>query len=501
MIRSPFPGRGPAVSAQTAAIGAAGALALLALAVGWAPPAEIGVLAALGVLAVLGHRWLLQWQTLLVGTILVIMFIPIRRYSVPSGLPFELEPYRIGVAFLVAAWVGALLVDPRVRLRRTGFEGPIVLIAMAVLVSVVVNPSRVAAVSDIVAKELSFLASFFLVVFMIASLGHGRRFVEAMVGALVGGGAIIAAFSIWEARTGYNIFNDLARVLPVEETQEVLDAEDFRGARAYGSAQHPIALGAALVMLIPLSLYKAISSPRRRGLWIAATLLMLLGSLSTVSRTSVLMLLTVVAVFLALRPAQTRRVLPLVLPALLIVQLVLPGRIGAIQKSFFPEGGLIAEQQKGAETRGSGRIADLAPSYEEFSRTPIFGQGFGTRVVDDTERQNAIILDNEWLGTALQLGIVGLIGWIWLFSVVIGRLGKAASADRSLKGWLMTALAASVSAYALGMFTFDSFAFIQVTFILFIMIALAAIVLRPPTSERAPDGARPLAAEAPPARL
>ncbi len=35
------------------------------------------------------------WPRLLAGLILVILFIPIRRYSLPGNLPFELEPYRL----------------------------------------------------------------------------------------------------------------------------------------------------------------------------------------------------------------------------------------------------------------------------------------------------------------------------------------------------------------------------------------------------------------------
>ena len=52
--------------------------------------------------------------------ILVILFIPIRRYSLPGNLPFELEPYRLLVMLLLVGWGASLLVDPRIRFRRTG---------------------------------------------------------------------------------------------------------------------------------------------------------------------------------------------------------------------------------------------------------------------------------------------------------------------------------------------------------------------------------------------
>ena len=43
------------------------------------------------------------WHGLLAGLILVILFIPIRRYSLPGNLPFELEPYRLLVIVLLVA--------------------------------------------------------------------------------------------------------------------------------------------------------------------------------------------------------------------------------------------------------------------------------------------------------------------------------------------------------------------------------------------------------------
>ncbi len=50
--------------------------------------------------------------------ILVILFIPIRRYSLPGNLPFELEPYRLLVALLLVGWGASLLVDPRDAIPR-----------------------------------------------------------------------------------------------------------------------------------------------------------------------------------------------------------------------------------------------------------------------------------------------------------------------------------------------------------------------------------------------
>ena len=48
--------------------------------------------------AALSSAILFRWSTLLIGLVLVILFIPIRRYTLPGSLPFDLEPYRVMVA-------------------------------------------------------------------------------------------------------------------------------------------------------------------------------------------------------------------------------------------------------------------------------------------------------------------------------------------------------------------------------------------------------------------
>src|SRR5690348_3893849 len=83
-----------------------GAFLVLAVSVGAGVPARI-VAPAVGisVLAVLLQRQLTSWNALLGLIIVVILFIPIRRYSMPGNLPFQLEPYRLAIAGVAAVWL------------------------------------------------------------------------------------------------------------------------------------------------------------------------------------------------------------------------------------------------------------------------------------------------------------------------------------------------------------------------------------------------------------
>ena len=467
-----------------------GALAvLIATVVSGASPQVAVAFVAFAVIASLIRSAYLRWPYLLGALILVILLIPIRRYALPANLPFQLELYRVIVAMLVVGWAASLLVDSRSRFRRTGFEAPLTVIFGALVASILANPSRVAQSSPEVNKALMFFVSFFIVLYLTASAIRRLDEVEFLAKTLVTGGAVVALFAIVEARTSCNVFNHISRVIPF-----LIDQGDVGGfvrvgtgkLRVFGSAQHPIALSAALVMLIPLALYLARRYRQRR--WMVCALVLLLAATATVSRTGIIMLVVAGLVFLWLRPRETRRLWPALLLAPIVLHFALPGTMGAIKNSFFPAGGLLAEQKVQPGTGGSGRIADLGPGLQQWKRQPLLGEGFGTRVVDSTIVStpvpkasaldpNVKILDNQWLGLLLETGAVGFFGWLWLFTRVIRRFGAEARRDESDRGWLLASLTAGVAAYAVGMLTFDAFAFIQVTFLLFIFVGLGAALL------------------------
>jgi polysaccharide biosynthesis protein PslJ len=446
------------------------------------------LLAACALLAAAGLHFVpagrIDWQLLLAGLVLVILFIPIRRFTFPAVLPFELEPYRVVVALILAGWFASLLVDRRVRVRRTLLDGPMALVTVALAASIAVNPSRVAASHAAALKSLTFFASFLLIFYFVASVVRERSRVESLVKLLVSGGAIVAVLAIVEYWSGYNAYDDLmGRIAFLEFHYD--DSGLVRTVRrAFGPAEHPIALGALLVMLVPLSLYVAKTAGGKR--WWAILLILVLGMLTTVSRTGVTMIVAAGLVLFCLRPREGIRLLPLVLVVFVLAQVAVPGSLGTLKYYFNPPGGLVAQQQTSeGSCDAGGRIADLGPAFADFSQRPVFGYGYGTRVLR-TEGGTACILDNQWLATLLDAGLAGLIGFFWLFARFVRRLGREARRDRSPTGWLPAALTSSVVAYAVGMLTFDAFSFVQVTILLFILLGLGAALLSMQHNEAEP---------------
>jgi hypothetical protein len=310
---------------------------------------------------------------------------------------------------------------------------------------------------------------------------------------LVGVGSFVGLATMYEYRTGNNIFNHLSQVFPVLRAVPLtalgLDADTLSRSgrlRVYSSAQHPIALAAVLIMLVPLAFYLWKRSGSR--IWLAAGGMISLGALGTLSRTGVVMALVVAVVFLALRYRESVRLLPYAIPALVLVFVALPNALGSFYSAFFPKEGLIAEQSNIVATNdigATGRLGDIGPWWQEYRARPLIGQGFGSRITYRTDDpslagavRNARLLDDQWLGTMLEVGIFGTLALIWLFVRAFRRLKAVARSDTDPTGWLAVALAASLLSFAVGMFTYDTFGFVQVTMVAFLLFGLTGAYLR-----------------------
>jgi polysaccharide biosynthesis protein PslJ len=448
-----------------------------------------------------------RWSWLVGCMLAVILLIPSDgRYTLAANLPIQMEPYRVVLAIMVVGWLVGLLVDPRVRARASKFDAPLILIVIATLGSEAVNPSRVSSTSSYVIKAIWLFATLVFAFYLIVSVVRTRAVVERLLALLVSCGCIEAIGAMYQRRSGNNIFNDLHFLLPgFQFNGGAVGTTLLRGGevRATASAGHPIELSSSMAMLLPIAAYLAISRGQKR--WWLALILLLGGDFAGGSRTGVIGLLSILIVFIWLRRRETLRCWPALIPALIVVHFVSPGSLGGIENAFFPKGGLLKQQTAtfighGGVTEQATRLSRLGPAFHEFwSHNPLFGEGYGTRVTGQLPNgkwnpaDNAQILDDEWLTTFLEVGLLGFFGWIWMFARVIRRLGARAKLERGTpEGWLPVALAGSVAAFASSMATYDAFSFTQATLLLFVLMALGATILmlppvRRPPSERAPQ--------------
>ena len=423
--------------------------------------------------AELERTFRIEWRSLVGFLLLVVLFVPPRRYAFPISLPFELDPYRLVVLGLVLLVLFTALSDEHFRFRTSGLEAPLLLFAVAVAGSLAANPERFSVYESEVTKTLAVLVGFFVVFYLVVNLIRTREACQTALEILVLGGAVLAVLAVVEQKTGWSPFLGLDRYLPFLRSTGAGDLQLIRDgtARVFGSSEHPIAFGALLVMLAPVAAALAVQT--RKRIWMVCLALLVLGSFATGSRTAVLMLLSWGLLLLTLRWTEMKRFIPLALVSVALISFVMPGTLGALGASFRDPAGALEQQELNPDDPTSaGRVADLGPSLQEAGQRPLLGVGIGTRIVIG-ERKNARLLDNQWLGTLLEAGLLGVLGLLWLLGRFVVRL-SVASFRTGEDGVLFAALAAAVFSYMVGMFTYDALSFTQVTVVLFVLLGIGS---------------------------
>jgi hypothetical protein len=274
--------------------------------------------------------------------------------------------------------------------------------------------------------------------------------VRRVLRALVWGGAfcgVVAALQFWISLD----ITPYLRGLPGFSLN--LDAPTIvgRGAlnRVSGTSITAIELGVVAGMLLPLAIYLAISDTgrRARSRW-PPVVLIGVGIATSVSRSGVIAVALAVAVFVVLMPARQRLLVFGAVPfAVGAAFMAAPGLIGTLAAFF------------GAGTSDPSVIARTIdyPVVERLvHQAPWLGHGGGTYLPENP----MYILDNQYLKTAVELGLVGVaaLAACFLVPLISALVARRRSGDRELR-LLCGALAGAALAAAVCSFTFDSLSF------------------------------------------
>jgi len=420
-----------------------------------------------------------------VSILLVVVLLIPANLSLGVSFPVDLEPYRVVVGLLLLFWIAALLVDPVLQVRPTPFDRPIGFLVLSVVISTVANVNLLSLYSESVIKALAVLFSSLLIYFILSSVLQTRSDVDFLVVLLVVGATALGVAALFERATGYNVFTLVPQIPGLVQVPGSGSGGLTREGvvRASASAEHPIALGALLAFITPLSIYLA----SRTRVWLLATFVLILGCFVTVSRTPIVMLAATLIVFSLVRPRHVLGLIAVLPVAVTAAYLLLPGVVGPAVDSFVPAGGLVQQQSTALNQGGSGnvgRLGDFHYAFQDIKRRPLYGGGLGTRVrgngdgLFSREGRYLETLDNQWLGVLLDLGILGVISLVWLFATSARKLLSEARVRGGPDGWLALALAAASVSFGTGMLFFDAFAFTQVTIVFFATLAISAVFLR-----------------------
>jgi hypothetical protein len=427
----------------------------------------------------------LSWQGAISALVLLIWFIPTKRYRFPVDLPFKLEPYRLFILILLGALLVSALIGRR-RIQAAGHGKAVLLLGGAAFASQAANRQAInaAGLQTQSLKSLSYFLSFLVAFALVCSALQGFGEIRAIAASIVIGAAVIALFALYESRSHNNVFEHLDRWFPfLQNTGE--DKFKLRAGRlrVRASSQHSIALAVAFLMAVPLAIYLArhAASKLRQRFWIAAALVITMGSIVTVSRTAVVVLVTMLVTARFLRGIRLARLLPLFVVLVFVTHFAAPGAMKGLYHAFTPKAGLIGQQEGRASLAGSGRLADIGPGLKRWSARPVFGHGLGTNPTTDQQSTvqaanvpafQGIIFDDQYLESLVSLGFVGFVAVLWFVWGVVVKVARKARETTDERGDLLVAFAVASAGFAASMATFDAFSFVQVTLLFSVIAAL-----------------------------
>jgi O-antigen ligase len=386
--------------------------------------------------------------------------------------------------FALAAFMAAILLglhDPG--RHRHPIRGVLCVFWLSVLVSYVVMDRSAltetqAAAADRLMMQLAVISG---VALLAAECLTSLRDVRRVLRALTWGGAfcgVVAALQYWVALDITPYLRDLPGFSVNFENPAIVARSALN--RVSGTSITAIELGVVAGMLLPLAIYLAMSDTERsaRKRW-APVVLIALAIPTSVSRSAIISVALALAVFIALMPIRQRLVALCVAPlAVTGVFMSAPGVIGTLT-SFFQAG-----------TRDDSVMARIY-DYPEVERlvhqAPWFGHGGGTYLPENP----MYILDNQYLKTAIELGLVGVVVLLAYFLVplISALVARRHTSDPELR-LLCAALAGAALAAGACSVTFDSLSFPMFSNVYALVIGLIGACWRLAAVDTAPATAR-----------
>ncbi|MFC5679530.1 O-antigen ligase family protein [Aeromicrobium endophyticum] len=386
-------------------------------------------------------------------------------------------PFTLGLTPVAIAWyAGGLLLLlcwlGRQQVRRP--HRPTVLLVMGMLAATLVSSAalmvrgpagdQASQSLQLVGREIGLLAAALLVMVVIGSVADLARVVQG----IVVGAAVSALLALVQVATGVDLAGSL--VLPGLIDQGTAAAGELLRAgavRPAGSAGHPLELSAVLTAAFPLAVGLTLSRRARgeaAGVWVAASAVIGLGAVSTISRSAFVGIAAALVVMAWRWPV--RRV---VVGGGVVVVAVL-GAVAAGVPLVSRLADVLVEGT-GDNSVGS-RSSGLSYALQRLPQHWLVGQGSGTY---DVSKQP--VLDNFYLTRLVESGIVGLlalvlmVGGAWTIALRASRRAVVSPGAGDFE--LVNGILGSITAVAVVAVILDLGGFAQISTLLYVLVALA----------------------------
>lgn len=397
---------------------------------------------------------------------LVLFAIPSRLIFAPlgaSGTPAQVLSLGLGTWWAAIKLAGG---DPDPR-GRDVIRRAMLLFTAAIMVSYLVAATRPVSAAELRQADTGLVLALGWLGLLLFT-GSGLNSMAALnitLRRLVSAGGLLASLGILQFVTKRAFTNYIQ--IPGLATNNTLVSVVGRGGltRPAGTALHPIEFGAVLTMTLPIALHFAMQDRTRNVVrrWFPVLAIAIAVPIS-ISRSAIVSTVVVLAVLLPSWTRTARRAAYLSLIGLFgLLFVAVPGLLGTLAGLFTGISG---------DSSAQSRTDSYALATEFITRRPIFGRGFLTFL------PSYRILDNQYLGLAIETGVVGVVALLTLFfcGIAIGRAIRKRVNSTPPIASLANSLAASVASAAASFALFDAFSFpMAATLIFFMLGCLAAL--------------------------
>jgi len=418
---------------------------------------------------------LLPW--LLAAFVAMLWLIPFDAIDLPFQLPADAKPDRILLGGIFLIWLASLAAggtsSPTLRSAPVVL-GVMLFFAVAAL-SLFVNLQQLVNLDETAAavKKVALLGSyvlFFLVVATSVRPTEARRFVYLVCGLA----AITALGTIYEYRSDSNPFYSISADLAppgvdVEAAPSGQDTSDRE--RVRGPTGHGLAVSTMFALVVPFALlaFTGTRDVRAKVMWLALTGLLLAGSLATTRKSSVVVPLASLAILLFYAPARFVRLLPVLAVLVALVPLISPGALDRVTSQF--------NDNIGESSSVRARTEDYDALQTDLVTNPVLGRGFGTY---DPIRFR--ILDNQYLGLAVETGFVGVTAYLIMIGLLLATTHPVIRRGPPDAAWVSLGIAAGAVGFAIATVLFDVLGFPHAPYLFLFLAGLAVAVRAQPLS-------------------
>ena len=219
-------------------------------------------------------------------------------------------------------------------------------------------------------------------------------------------------------------------------------------------------------MVLPLALALAMADRERSALrrWMPVAVLLACLPLS-ISRSTLLAGTVGLVLVVATWPRLERRFATLgLLAAVPFVYVAVPGMLGSLLGLF---------TRIGSDSSALSRTGSYDIAADFIGRAPVLGRGFSTFLPEYR------ILDNQYLGLAVETGLVGLTAFAVLLGSGLLAAARARSASRDLlPSQLAAGLFGAVASGGVTLALFDGLSFAMTAGVLFLVLGLCGATRR-----------------------